>query len=160
MKNVLLLLVIFISASSYRYDVCGMPESLSAHVVLEETAKYGGVGVEPEFDHISMEPRVTFPEDDGRTMQLLKPGANHDQLELNQMVLERLAVIEEPISFVPVVGPYHGYHSCPSKLFYHLQSFQPTTYILYSPLFLFPSLFRVSDSLYSQYFPYWLFQFF
>lgn len=122
MKNVLLLLVVLISASSYRYGVCGLPESLSAHAVLEETASYGGLGVEPDSDHISVEPRVMFPEDDGRTMQLLKPVANHDQLELNQMVLERLAAIEEPLSFVSVVGPYHGYYSCPSKCF-HLISY-------------------------------------
>lgn len=102
MKNVLLYLVFLIAL---RHGVCGSPIS----DVLDETASYGGLGVEPDFDHISTEPRVTFPEDDGRTMQLLKPGANHDQLELNQMVLERLAAIEEPISFVPVVGPYHGY---------------------------------------------------
>ena len=110
MRGVLWVLVLLITPSLHRHGVNSMPEFSS--VVAKETAKYGGIGVEPDTDHISMEPRVTFPEDDGRTMQLLKPGANHDQLELNQMVLERLAAIDEPLSFVSVVGPYHGYCSC------------------------------------------------
>lgn len=104
MRTVFLILALLITPSSHRYAVDSLPEFL----VTKETAKYGGIGVEPESDHISTEPRVTFPEDDGRTMQLLKPGVNHDQLELNQMVLERLAAIDEPLSFVSVVGPYHG----------------------------------------------------
>lgn len=111
MKNALLILVLLITPSCHRHCVHSLPESLFPSVVAKETTKYGGIGVEPESDHISTEPRVMFPEDDGRTMQLLKPGANHDQLELNQMVLERLAAIEEPMSVVSVVGPYHGYHS-------------------------------------------------
>lgn len=109
MKSMFLVLVLLISS---HYNVCGLPESLSEHAVLEETTTYGGLGVEPDSDHISVEPRVMFPIDDSRTMQLLKPGANHDQLELNQLVLERLAAIEEPLSFVSVVGPYHGYYFC------------------------------------------------
>lgn len=76
---------------------------------LDEVIGYGVLGVEPEFNPISVEPRVEFPDDDGRTLQLLKPGAGHDQLELNQMVVERLASIEGPVSFVSVVGPYHGF---------------------------------------------------
>ena len=113
MRNILLIFVLLITPSFHR--CAGASESVFPNVVVKETAKHGGIGVEPEFDHISTEPRVMFPADDGRTMQLLKPGANHDQLELNQMVLERLAAIEEPLSFVSVVGPYHGYHSHPSK---------------------------------------------
>jgi hypothetical protein len=90
MRTVFLILALLITPSSHRYAVDSLPEFLAA----KETAKYGGIGVEPDSDHISTEPRVTFPEDDGRTMQLLKPGVNHDQLELNQMVLERLAAID------------------------------------------------------------------
>lgn len=98
MKNALLILVLLITASFNRHDVYSSPDPLSP----------SEVAVGSEFDYVSKEPRVEFPVDDGRTMQLLKPGTNHDQLELNQMVLEKLAAIEEPLSFVSVVGPYHG----------------------------------------------------
>lgn len=101
MKNALLILVLLITASFNRHDVYSSPDPLSP----------SEVAVGSEFDYVSKEPRVEFPVDDGRTMQLLKPGTNHDQLELNQMVLEKLAAIEEPLSFVSVVGPYHGYCS-------------------------------------------------
>lgn len=47
-------------------------------------------------------------EEGARPVQLLMPGSGHDSLELNYMILERLADIPEPIAFVAVVGPYHG----------------------------------------------------
>lgn len=35
------------------------------------------------------------------------PSVGHDKLELNEIVLEKLASIEDPVAFVAVVGPYH-----------------------------------------------------
>eukprot|EP00250_Pteridium_aquilinum_P028054 c36517_g1_i1 orf=1-729(-) len=40
-------------------------------------------------------------------MQLLRPGKGHDRLELSEIVLEKLATIEDPVSIVGIVGPYH-----------------------------------------------------
>jgi hypothetical protein len=40
-------------------------------------------------------------------LQLLMPSIGHDKLELNEIVLEKLANIEDPVAFVAVVGPYH-----------------------------------------------------
>lgn len=40
-------------------------------------------------------------------LQLLMPSKGHDKLELNEIVLETLASIEDPVAFVAVVGPYH-----------------------------------------------------
>eukprot|EP01018_Ginkgo_biloba_P021311 Gb_13015 [translate_table: standard] len=41
-------------------------------------------------------------------LQLLRPTLGHERLELNELVLERLASIEDPLAIVAVVGPYHG----------------------------------------------------
>lgn len=106
MTIVLLFLALLIFPSSHRRDVNSQSELLFP----ESTARYDGVNVETESDHLNSDLSEMFSEDDDRAMQLLKPGAYHDRLELNQMVLERLAAIEEPLSFVSVVGPYHGYH--------------------------------------------------
>lgn len=47
---------------------------------------------------------TTFDEE---PMQLLRPGKGHDRLELSEIVLEKLAIIEDPVSIVGIVGPYH-----------------------------------------------------
>lgn len=44
---------------------------------------------------------------DEKPMQLLQPGKGHDRLELSEIVLEKLATIENPVSIVGIVGPYH-----------------------------------------------------
>ncbi|GLJ04736.1 hypothetical protein SUGI_0002260 [Cryptomeria japonica] len=41
-------------------------------------------------------------------LQLLRPSIGHEKLEVNEVALERLASIEDPVAFVAVVGPYHG----------------------------------------------------
>ncbi|CAI5515771.1 unnamed protein product, partial [Closterium sp. Naga37s-1] len=42
-------------------------------------------------------------------MQLLRPSPNHDRLEVVQSTLDVLERIQQPVAFVAVVGPYHGY---------------------------------------------------
>ncbi|KAI5061796.1 hypothetical protein GOP47_0022335 [Adiantum capillus-veneris] len=54
------------------------------------------------FDMLSLSGTVS--ED---AMQLLRPGKGHDRLELSEIVLAKLALIEDPISIVGIVGPYH-----------------------------------------------------
>jgi hypothetical protein len=45
---------------------------------------------------------------DEKPIQLLRPGEGHDRLELSETALEKLAALEEPVSIVGIVGPYHG----------------------------------------------------
>lgn len=105
----LVILVLLFSSPPLFHQVFSSPDSSFKTPASDKLASSGVIGVEPEAESIGTEPRVDFPEDDGRTLQLLKPGAGHDRLELNQMVVERLASMDEPVSFVSVVGPYHGY---------------------------------------------------
>jgi hypothetical protein len=72
-----------------------------------DPAAAGGFGSQ-EQEEEEEEETLRFPDNEVTTLQLLKPGAGHSRLELNQMTLEKLASIEEPIAFVSVVGPYHG----------------------------------------------------
>ncbi len=71
-----------------------------------DPAAAGGFGSQEHGEE--EEETLRFPDNEVTTLQLLKPGAGHSRLELNQMTLEKLASIEEPIAFVSVVGPYHG----------------------------------------------------
>jgi hypothetical protein len=71
-----------------------------------DPAAAGGFGSQEQGEE--EEETLRFPDNEVTTLQLLKPGAGHSRLELNQMTLEKLASIEEPIAFVSVVGPYHG----------------------------------------------------
>ena len=105
----LVILVLLFSSPPFFHHVFSSPESSFKTPVSEKIARSDVIGVVRESKSIDTEPIVEFPEDDGRTLQLLKPGAGHDRLELNQMVVERLASMDEPVSFVSVVGPYHGY---------------------------------------------------
>ncbi|XP_002975882.2 guanylate-binding protein 1 [Selaginella moellendorffii] len=47
-------------------------------------------------------------DEEEEAFQLLKPAAGHDRLEVNEVVLEKLAAIKEPVSLVSIVGPYHS----------------------------------------------------
>ncbi|GJP65308.1 hypothetical protein CLOP_g22208 [Closterium sp. NIES-67] len=47
-------------------------------------------------------------EEEAKPMQLLRPSANHDRLEVVQSTLDVLERIHQPVAFVAVVGPYHG----------------------------------------------------
>ena len=60
------------------------------------------VGVPSESMSLTMEPLDESP------IQLLRPGEGHDRLELSETALEKLAALEEPVSIVGIVGPYHG----------------------------------------------------
>ena len=51
---------------------------------------------------------LTMEPVDDTPIQLLRPGEGHDRLELSETALEKLAALEEPVSIVGIVGPYHG----------------------------------------------------
>lgn len=86
-------------------DDVSSSSSSSGEIHLDPAAA-GGFGSQEQEEE--EEETLRFPDNEVTTLQLLKPGAGHSRLELNQMTLEKLASIEEPIAFVSVVGPYHG----------------------------------------------------
>ncbi len=86
-------------------DDVSSSSSSSGEIHLDPAAA-GGFGSQEQGEE--EEETLRFPDNEVTTLQLLKPGAGHSRLELNQMTLEKLASIEEPIAFVSVVGPYHG----------------------------------------------------
>ncbi|MCO5548352.1 hypothetical protein L7F22_001809 [Adiantum nelumboides] len=71
-------------------------------ILLNKPDEEGFNAARPSSDMLSFGNTVT--ED---AMQLLRPGKGHDRLELSEIVLEKLALLEDPISFVGIVGPYH-----------------------------------------------------
>jgi hypothetical protein len=86
-------------------DVISSSSSGEIHL---DPAAAGGFGSQEQEEEEEKEETLRFPDNEVTTLQLLKPGAGHSRLDLNQMTLEKLASIEEPIAFVSVVGPYHG----------------------------------------------------
>lgn len=87
-----------IIASCYPIMVQGEPETFISLKELRELIqqRIPDEGTAPQYQDTYEEP-----------LQLLMPRKGHDKLELNEIVLETLASIEDPVAFVAVVGPYH-----------------------------------------------------
>lgn len=87
-----------IIASCYPIMVQGEPETFISLKELRELIqqRIPDEGTAPQYQDNYEEP-----------LQLLMPRKGHDKLELNEIVLETLASIEDPVAFVAVVGPYH-----------------------------------------------------
>lgn len=87
-----------IIASCYPVMVQGEPETFISLKELRELIqqRIPDEGTAPQYQDTYEEP-----------LQLLMPRKGHDKLELNEIVLETLASIEDPVAFVAVVGPYH-----------------------------------------------------
>lgn len=87
-----------IIASCYTAMAQGEPETFISLKELRELIK----------QRVPDEETAQLSEDNyDEPMQLLMPSVGHDKLELNEIVLEKLASIEDPVAFVAVVGPYH-----------------------------------------------------
>ncbi|KAJ7542416.1 hypothetical protein O6H91_10G105500 [Diphasiastrum complanatum] len=116
------LFVIVAIQTEVRLEAAPLLEGAASSFVLEEaSSSFAGVHLNnEEVDGVIQDQRHDWNVDDVRLfevnekdwedepLQLIRPSKGHDRLELNELVLEKLSAITEPVSFVAVVGPYHS----------------------------------------------------